>query len=125
MKSPLGTHLIVDAWAIAPERLDDEELMRTALQDAVRAVHATLIELCVHRFSPHGLTATATLAESHIAVHTWPEHGFLAMDIFFCGTHNPQAAVESLCDSLQITELEIKRIERGVLDAVTADPSHP
>ncbi|HHL71729.1 MAG TPA: adenosylmethionine decarboxylase [Bacteroidetes bacterium] len=114
MRSPLGIHIIVDAWNISPALLDDEKIIRSALHKAVEAVGATLIDLCVHHFSPHGLTATATLAESHIAVHTWPEHGFLAMDIFFCGRHNPQKAVDSLCDSLQMRDIKIHRLERGV-----------
>ena len=79
----IGTHLVVDAWESPAELLNDPECIRGALMDAVSVGGATLIDLCVHQFSPHGVTATATLAESHIALHTWPEHGYFAADLFF------------------------------------------
>ncbi|MDJ0549826.1 MAG: adenosylmethionine decarboxylase, partial [Microcystis sp. M49637_WE12] len=74
---------------------------------------ATLIDLCVHQFSPHGVTATATLAESHIAIHTWPEHGYFAADLFFCGAGKPVVAMEILTKSLQAGEIKVRELTRG------------
>lgn len=109
----LGTHLIVDAWQAPADLLNDPERIRRALMDGIAAGEATLIDLCVHQFSPHGVTATATLAESHIAIHTWPEHGYFAADLFFCGAGKPEEALRILKTALQAKEVNIQEITRG------------
>ena len=109
----MGTHLVIDAWQAPVELLNDPEIIRAALIEAVAFGKATLIDLCVHQFSPHGVTATATLAESHIAIHTWPEHGYFAADLFFCGTGRPDKAAKVLQNALQAKEVLIQEIKRG------------
>ncbi|MBE9114835.1 adenosylmethionine decarboxylase [Lusitaniella coriacea LEGE 07157] len=109
----VGTHLVVDAWQAPGELLNDPERIRCAIVDAIDAGEATLIDLCVHQFSPHGVTATATLAESHIAIHTWPEHGYFAADLFFCGRGKPQEAMKLLQRALQAKQMQMREIERG------------
>lgn len=109
----LGTHLVVDAWQCPQDLLNDPERIREALIDAVSAGGATLIDLCVHQFSPHGVTATATLAESHIAIHTWPEFGYFAADIFFCGRGNPREALKFLKEALQAQQVKTTEVPRG------------
>ena len=114
----MGTHLVVDAWQAPAELLDDPEAIRKALIEAINAGKATLIDLCVHQFSPHGVTATATLAESHIAIHTWPEHGYFAADLFFCGVGDPKAAMKVLQTALQARQIKIHELQRGFVPAV-------
>ena len=109
----LGTHLIVDAWQAPSDLLNDPERIRHALMEGIAAGEATLIDLCVHQFSPHGVTATATLAESHIAIHTWPEYGYFAADLFFCGRGNPEAALKVLQTSLKAKQVRVQEFERG------------
>jgi S-adenosylmethionine decarboxylase len=109
----LGTHLIVDAWQAPTDLLNDPERIRHALLEGIRAGEATLIDLCVHHFSPHGVTATATLAESHIAIHTWPEYGYFAADLFFCGRGNPESALAILKTALQAKQFRVQTLERG------------
>lgn len=109
----VGTHLVVDAWQSPGELLNDPERIRRALIDAITAGGATLIDLCVHQFSPHGVTATATLAESHIAIHTWPEFGYFAADLFFCGAGDPQRAMQLLQTALQAKQVVMREIPRG------------
>ncbi len=109
----LGTHLIVDAWQAPADLLNDPDRIRTAIMDAIYAGEATLIDLCVHQFSPHGVTATATLAESHIAIHTWPEHGYFAADLFFCGQGKPDLAMKLLQTALQAKKIKITEVTRG------------
>jgi S-adenosylmethionine decarboxylase len=108
-----GTHYIVDGWLASPEILNDAEAIRAALVEAVANAGATLIELCVHRFSPIGVTATATLAESHIALHTWPEDGYFAADLFFCGSGNPKRAMLHLTAALGARKFQIREVVRG------------
>ncbi len=109
----VGTHLIVDAWQSPGEILNDPERIRHALMEAVAAGGATLIDLCVHEFSPYGITATATLAESHISVHTWPEFGYFAADFFFCGCGDPHRAMEALQSALQAKRVKVRELRRG------------
>jgi S-adenosylmethionine decarboxylase len=109
----VGTHLVVDAWEAPSEFLNDPERIRRALIEAIAAGEATLIDMCVHQFSPHGVTATATLAESHIAIHTWPEYGYFAADLFFCGQGQPKIAIEVLKNALQAQKVTMQEIDRG------------
>lgn len=109
----VGTHLVVDAWEASEDLLNDPEAIRRAMLEAISAGDATLIDLCVHQFSPHGVTATATLAESHIAIHTWPEHGYFAADLFFCGRGKPKEAVKFLQTALKAKQVRMREIPRG------------
>ncbi len=109
----MGTHLVVDAWGVPAAILNDAEAIRQALLKAISAGEATLIDMCVHQFSPYGVTATATLAESHIAIHTWPEYGYFAADLFFCGAGKPVLAMEVLKQKLQASEVKTQQIDRG------------
>ena len=109
----MGTHLVVDAWQAPSDLLNDPEKIRQALMDGIAAGEATLIDLCVHQFSPHGVTATATLAESHIAIHTWPEYGYFAADLFFCGRGKPVEAVEILQTALKAKQITMREMDRG------------
>jgi S-adenosylmethionine decarboxylase len=110
---PVGIHLVVDAWQSPATLLNDPLHIKQALTDAVQAGGATLIDLCVHQFSPYGVTATATLAESHIAIHTWPEYGYFAADLFFCGKGDPYQAMRSIQTTLQAKQIKVTEIKRG------------
>ncbi|MDY7015794.1 MAG: adenosylmethionine decarboxylase [Cyanobacteriota bacterium] len=114
----MGTHLVVDAWQAPGDLLNDPERIRRAMIDAIDAGEATLIDLCVHQFSPHGVTATATLAESHIAIHTWPEHGYFAADLFFCGRGKPRMAMKLLQTALQAKQMALRETDRGFPDSI-------
>ncbi len=126
----VGTHLVVDAWQAPEDLLNDPEGIRRALMDAISAGEATLIDMCVHQFSPHGVTATVTLAESHIAIHTWPEHGYFAADLFFCGRGQPKKAMKVLQTALQAKQVRMREIPRGFdktleTNELTIEPLYP
>jgi S-adenosylmethionine decarboxylase len=90
-----GTHLIVDL--MEAERLDDLDFVEDTLRQAVAAAGATLLHIHLHRFTPNGgVSGVAVLAESHISIHSWPECGYAALDIFMCGQARPERAVEVL-----------------------------
>lgn len=90
-----GTHLIVDLWGC--ERLDEIDHIDTAMREGVEAAGATLLHIHLHHFTPNnGVSGVAVLAESHISVHTWPECGYAAFDVFMCGDARPDKAVEVL-----------------------------
>lgn len=111
--TPLGQHLILDAWGAPHDVLNNPDLIQETVSQAIEAGDATLIDWCVHSFSPQGVTATATLAESHIAIHTWPEHGYFAADLFFCGQGSPDKAAEVIRTRLQATHYRLQTLSRG------------
>ena len=81
----LGRHVLVEMWE-CDSRIDDVEVIGRAIDEAVLAIGATLIQSHVHRYSPQGVTGLAILSESHLSLHSWPEYGYLAADVFTCGT---------------------------------------
>lgn len=108
-----GTHLLLDFWNA--RWLDDVGGMEEAFRSAVEASDATLLNLHFHRFAAGGgLSGLALLAESHISIHTWPEHSFAAADIFMCGGAHPYKAARVLKDALQPEFISISEHRRGV-----------
>lgn len=106
-----GQHLIIDVKD--GQGLDDPARIETALRDAVKAAGATLLHIHLHRFSPQGVTGVALLAESHITVHTWPEHGFGAFDVFMCGSSDPWAVVDVLKTAFATQKVKVRALHRG------------
>lgn len=106
-----GQHLIIDVRD--GHGLDDLARVEKALRDAVDASGATLLHIHLHRFSPQGVTGVALLAESHITVHTWPEHGFGAFDVFMCGDAEPWAVVDVVKAAFASDNVEVRALHRG------------
>lgn len=106
-----GLHLIVELRNGAG--LDDPARIERAFRQAVEAAGATLLHIHLHRFSPQGVTGVALLAESHITVHTWPEHAYGAFDVFMCGTADPWTVVEVLKRAFASDEVEVRALRRG------------
>ena len=95
----IGRHLLIDFHEVSAERLDDAELLSRLLAEAARRGGLTpLGPPVLHRFEGGGLTGYLLLSESHIAVHTYPELGFAALDIFACGSGDPRAALDVFAD---------------------------
>ena len=110
-----GTHLILDLWGA--EKLDDEQHIETALREIVKKANATLLHIHLHRFTPNGgISGVAVLAESHISVHTWPERGYAAFDVFMCGDAAPHVAIEELRAAFRPARLEVGEHRRGIVD---------
>jgi S-adenosylmethionine decarboxylase len=108
-----GRHLIADLHGCAG--LDDVARIARALRAAVVAAGATLLKLRLHHFGPGGgVTGVALLAESHISIHTWPEHGYAALDCFLCGArHDLEAALAAVVAELLPERVETQTIKRG------------
>ena len=80
-----------DRRSARAERLDDIEHIEATLRRCVEAARATLLHIHLHHFQPNGVSGVAVLAESHISIHTWPEAGYAALDVFMCGSADPDA----------------------------------
>lgn len=123
MKHSFGSHWIIEAWDANPQLLDDEKHVREVLLKTIGLSGATLIDLCVHHFSPHGVTATATLKESHLAMHTWPESRYLAADLFFCREGEMDATIRYLTDAFEARACKVVRLERGIPESTASGPT--
>jgi len=109
-----GSHLIIDLWEA--KGLDDKDRIEQAMKDAVEAAGATLLHIHLHTFTPNGgISGVAVLAESHISVHTWPERGYAAFDVFMCGDAEPRKALKVLEAAFAPERVVIGIHKRGVL----------
>jgi S-adenosylmethionine decarboxylase len=107
-----GVHLIVDLYGA--ERLDDIDHIETVLRRAIAAARATLLHIHLHHFEPNGgVSGVAVLAESHISIHTWPENGFAALDVFMCGKADPDACIPVLRDGFRPKNVVLGEHLRG------------
>jgi S-adenosylmethionine decarboxylase len=107
-----GTHLIIDL--IGAERLDDLPHIERTLKDCVEASGATLLHIHLHHFTPNGgVSGVAVLAESHISIHSWPERGYAAMDVFMCGKAEPQRTIAVLREAFNPDRMVIGEHLRG------------
>lgn len=112
-----GTHLIIEV--VDGEGLDDQARIEQAFRDCVDTCGATLLHIHTHKFSPQGVSGVAVLAESHISVHTWPEIGYGAFDVFMCGDAQPWKAVDVLREAFSAGDVRVKELLRG--EEVVAD----
>ncbi|MCC2668007.1 MAG: speH [Armatimonadetes bacterium] len=109
-----GTHLLIDLFGA--ERLDSVEVVRAALTEAASACGATLLDIRLHHFGGGGgVTGVALLAESHLSIHSWPEHGYAAIDIFVCGPCDPYRVLPVLEAAFRPTRTEVNEQKRGLL----------
>jgi S-adenosylmethionine decarboxylase len=113
----MGQHLIIDLFEA--QHLDSEPCLMAAIDEIIAATGATLLHCYFHRFDPHGITGMACLAESHISVHTWPESGTAAFDIYMCGPAVPERALPILEQYFKPKRMEHRTLYRGQLNGVT------
>ena len=107
-----GAHLIVDLYNA--NRLDDLDHIEDTLRACVDAAGATLLHIHLHHFEPNGgVSGVAVLAESHISIHSWPEHDYAALDIFMCGNANPDACVPVLREAFSPKKIAVSELMRG------------
>jgi len=112
-------HFLLELYRCDYERLNDESFLRCTLNRAAKLANATVLNLISNKFEPHGVTAIALLAESHISIHTWPESNYSAVDIFTCGQDMmPELASQYLIGALNAEEHFLRVIERNPPSAV-------
>lgn len=112
----LGRHLLAELKGCDPARLSDLPGVQEAMLEAARVSGATVITQSFHHFAPLGISGVVIVSESHLAIHTWPEHGFAALDYFTCGDRvNQPRAVEELGRALGARDISVREIPRGEL----------
>ena len=112
----LGQHLLIELYGCDPGMLDDLEHVQQALLRAADMVSASVIQVVAHKFQPHGVTVVVAIAESHISIHTWPEYGYAAVDVFTCSAEPLTSDVQDfLIRSFRATDATSVELKRGVL----------
>lgn len=111
----VGRHLIVEMFECDPKALDSLDTVKSALIEASVASNSTVVGFDFYRFKPHGVSGYVLIAESHISIHTWPEYGYAAVDVFTCGEHtNPWKGLQVLKERFKAKKVTIVEITRGV-----------
>ncbi len=112
MKS-LGKHLILELWDC--QGLNDIERVEDALRQSAKACNAKVLDLTIHPFSPVGITGVAVLSKSHVLIHTWPELGFAAVDVFICEDDlDPAIVMPIFQNTFAPSHIQAMEVKRGV-----------
>lgn len=109
----LGKHIIVELHGVDPKILDDQEFLKKVLLEAAIKAGATVIGNIFHKFSPHGVTGVIAVKESHISIHTWPEFGYAALDVFTCRNIDPLVALDVILERLKPKHYMVMQLSRG------------
>ena len=112
----LGRHLLLELKGCDKEVLNDTGFLREVLLAAAGAAGATVLGESFHHFNPHGVSGVVIIAESHLCIHTWPEYGYAAVDIFTCGDSvKPELAIKPLVEKLGAKDPSYIELKRGIL----------
>lgn len=112
----LGQHLLVELYGCDARILNTAEAIRETMIAAARLVNATILEVFQRKFEPQGVTVVVVIAESHLSIHTWPEFGYAAVDVFTCSeTPIGDEVVTLLRERLQAANVATVEVKRGLL----------
>ena len=110
-----GKHLIIEIWNIPFNILNDINIIQNTILSACQIGNLTILNKNFHQFQPHGITGLVLLSESHLSIHTWPENGYGAIDIFTCGQNSlPKKALEHIIEKMNIINFQVQEIVRGI-----------
>lgn len=111
----MGRQIIAELWDCNIDRLKDMAFLERVFVEAAEKAGAEVREVAFHQFSPHGVSGVVIIAESHLTVHSFPEHGYASIDVYTCGTKvNPEIAVAHISESLEAKISEKMEIPRGM-----------
>jgi S-adenosylmethionine decarboxylase proenzyme len=111
---PLARHTLLELHGCEPAMLNSPSALKELLCASVILGHGTIVTDVFHTFSPHGVSGVVVIAESHVAIHTWPERGYAAVDIFSCGSTLDHAAIrDHIRSGLHANTVECRELTRG------------
>ncbi len=114
----LGRQILVEYYQCDRSILNDRRDIASAMVKAAELSGATVVEEIFHLFNPHGISGVVVIAESHLSIHTWPEYGYAAVDLFTCGDEiQPEKAFDYLKQRLAASSVSVMEVKRGVLEA--------
>lgn len=126
MTQILGRHLLVELYNCDTTILNSVERVERIMNQAAVACGATVVQSTFHRFQPYGVSGVVVIAESHLAIHTWPEYGYASVDLFTCGDSvDPMVAYRVLKSQLKAQSTDVQRLQRGYLDKILSRQHFP
>ena len=115
----LGRHILVEFYNCNEEKLKNPDYVDSVMTEAARIAKATIVQSVFHHFNPYGVSGAVIISESHLAIHTWPEYGYAAIDIFTCGdTINPWTAFDYLEKAFEADKSESTEMPRGIVEKI-------
>ena len=114
----IGRHLIIEFYGCDVAAIDNVSRIREGMLGAAEKVGATIVGETFHHYSPQGVSGTVVIAESHLSVHTWPEAGYVAVDIYTCGGLDPRKGIEHLAEVFEARTSRYQEILRGLPEDV-------
>jgi len=123
----LGNQFIVDLYDCGCERFDDLEWVEGVMVEAAQRAQATIVDVVFHKFSPIGISGIVVISESHLAIHTWPEYRYAAIDVFTCGEIlDCEAAIAHLGAAFGARQRSVVKVARGAMEIIKRrTPSNP
>lgn len=113
----LGRHAIIEFYGCPADVMNDVERIERAMVGAAREMGATIVASEFHRFNPYGVSGMVIISESHLSIHTWPEYGYAAVDVFTCGeVIDPTRAHNTLREAFESTSDSVVELKRGLMD---------
>ncbi|MBA7630658.1 S-adenosylmethionine decarboxylase proenzyme [subsurface metagenome] len=114
LSKEFGSHFLVELINCTPDRLRKVKDVKQIMRQVIQKSKSTMVRSSFHQFQPEGVTGMILIRESHIAIHTWPEEGYVAADIFTCGQEmDPYIAIEVMKDRFEAMEVRYQIIKRG------------
>ena len=110
----MGRHVISELWGCDFEKLNNMEFIERMFVDAALKSGAEIREVAFHKFAPHGVSGVVIISESHLTIHSFPEHGYARIDVYTCGNLDPNIAANYIAESLDAETRETIEIPRGM-----------
>ena len=111
----LGRHILAEIYGCDPQILNNKEFIEKIMVESALKAGAEVREVAFHKFSPQGVSGVVIISESHLTIHTWPELGYAAVDVFTCGESvNPWNACDYMTEFLKAKSMTATEIKRGI-----------
>jgi S-adenosylmethionine decarboxylase proenzyme len=122
----LAQHTLLEMHECDPARLRETEALRPLVLEAIRASGGTIVTEIFHNFSPYGVSGVVVIAESHVAIHTWPEHGYAAVDVFSCSAKLDHERIGRLIAAAVVSQRQsVRTVARGEAEKCQSDADTP
>ena len=116
----IGRHLIAEFYGCDGSLINDLDRVQQSMLAAAGLIGATVLGHTFHKFAPEGVSGSVVIAESHLSIHTWPESGYVAVDIYTCGGLDPHLGFEHLGQALGAKTTRVQEIVRGLPEDLEA-----
>jgi S-adenosylmethionine decarboxylase len=119
----MGRHVIAELWNCNVEKLNNLKLIETIMVDAALEAGAEIREVAFHKFAPMGVSGVVIISESHLTIHSFPEHGYASIDVYTCGDIiDPNVAAQYITEKLEATKYEAIEVARGMAPVAIEQP---